>query len=156
MAKVYPQTPTFASSLTSKRETFTIWMKSLMFQGNGCTVFDSNGEIVYRIDNYNEKCCDEVHLMNLRGKVLFSIRQKKLQVFGRWEGYKWGDSRMKKERPLFQVRKYCRLLSKEIICRVILGRDKAKARCYRIVGLAGKSAFKIIDDDGALAAEVKS
>ncbi|CAK9141870.1 unnamed protein product [Ilex paraguariensis] len=155
MAKVYPQTPACSSSyLTSKRETFTVWMKSLVFNGNGCTVFDSNGELVYRIDNYGEKCCHEVHLMNLRGEVLFSIRQQKLQIFGGWDGYKWSDSKMK-ERPWFQVRKYCKIFSKEIYCQVILGRDKAKSRCYRIVGLAGKAAFKIIDGHGAIVAEVR-
>lgn len=86
MARIYPQSPSSSSSssppsspssyMTSKRETFTVWMKSLVYHGNGCTVFDSNGEIVYRIDNYNTKCSREVHLMDLHGRVLFSIRQK--------------------------------------------------------------------------------
>ncbi|CAK9141869.1 unnamed protein product [Ilex paraguariensis] len=155
MAKVYPQTPTCSYSyLTSKRETFTVWMKSLIFNGNGCTVFDSKGELVYRIDSYGEKCSNEVHLMNLRGKVLFSIRQKKLHMFGGWAGYKWSDSKMM-ERPWFQVGKYCKIFSKEMTFHVILEPDKANSRCYRIVGLAGKAAFKIIDGHGAIIAEVK-
>ncbi|GFS29545.1 LURP-one-like protein [Actinidia rufa] len=76
--KVYPQAqmPTCSSYMTSKKETFTIWMKSLVLHGNGCTVFDSNGEIIYRIDNYDKKNSDEVYLMDLRGKVLFSIQRK--------------------------------------------------------------------------------
>ncbi|CAN6579176.1 unnamed protein product [Malus baccata var. baccata] len=34
--------------------TFTLWMKSLVMQGNGCTAFDANGQVVYRIDNYDD------------------------------------------------------------------------------------------------------
>lgn len=81
MSKVYPKTPSpssssSSSSMTSKRETFTVWMKSLVLHGSGCTVFDTNGEIVYRIDNYEKNRSNEVYLMDLKGNVLFSIRRK--------------------------------------------------------------------------------
>lgn len=78
MAKVHPQAPLASSSYftASKQETFTIWMKSLVLDGNGCTVFDSKGEIVYRVDNYNSKCRDEVYLMDFKGKVLYTILRK--------------------------------------------------------------------------------
>lgn len=51
-------------------------MKSLILSSNGCTVFDSNGQIVYRVDNYDHKCSDEVYLMDFRGQVLFTILKK--------------------------------------------------------------------------------
>ncbi|KAK7860014.1 protein lurp-one-related 4 [Quercus suber] len=54
------------SYITSKREAFTIWMKSLVMQGNGCTVFNENGEIVYRIDNYDKKCSNKLNLESPR------------------------------------------------------------------------------------------
>lgn len=80
MAEVHVPTSNIVASssfstsyMTSKREEFTIWMKSLVLQGNGCTVFNENGEIVYRIDNYDKKCNNEVHLMDLGGNVLFTI-----------------------------------------------------------------------------------
>jgi hypothetical protein len=76
MAKVYPQVPSFSPHMTSKRESFTVWMKSLVYQTNGCTVYNTNGDIVYRVDNYDKKGSNEVHLMDLRGKVLFTIRRK--------------------------------------------------------------------------------
>ncbi|KAF8379480.1 hypothetical protein HHK36_028915 [Tetracentron sinense] len=158
MAKVHPCTSCSSLSssyLTSRRETFTIWMKSLVMHGNGCTVFDSNGEIVYRIDNYHSKCSSEVYLMDLRGKVLFTIRRKKLHVFGRWEGYKSNDSRVKKEKPWFQVRKHCKILKGDSPCEVTVGCDKAQASCYTIERLDGKSSCKIVDDAGRLVAEVK-
>ncbi|PSS04160.1 Protein LURP-one-related like [Actinidia chinensis var. chinensis] len=156
MAKIHPQTqriPTCSSSyMTSEKESFTIWMKSLVFHGNGCTVFDSNGEIVYRIDNYNTKSSNEVYLMDLQGKVLFSIRRKKLSIFGHWDIYRWSGSQMKK---WFQARKNCNILGGDMACQVILGRDKAKSIGYRILGLTGKLEFKITDNRGELVAEVK-
>jgi len=80
MAKVYPQILTSPQThcFTSKRETYTLWLKSLVFHSNGCTVYDSNGDIVYRVDNYDRKGRREVNLMDLRGKVLCTI--KKVQI----------------------------------------------------------------------------
>jgi uncharacterized protein YxjI len=79
MAKVYPQIPSTCSPhITSERETFTIWMKSLVCHTNGCTVYNTNGDIVYRVENYDKKGSKEVHLMDLRGKVLSTIRRKVL------------------------------------------------------------------------------
>lgn len=82
MAKVHPLTSNIidsspsASSSSTKRETLTVWMKSLVMQGNGCTAYNENGQIVYRIDNYDQKDSNEVYLMDLRGKVLFTILRK--------------------------------------------------------------------------------
>ncbi|KAF5460691.1 hypothetical protein F2P56_020541 [Juglans regia] len=152
--------PSIPSYMTSKlgHETFTIWMKSLLFHTYGCTVFNSKGEIVYRVDNYGTKCSREVHLMDLRGRVLFTIcRNKKLQVFGGWNGYRWSSSSgiNKEEKPWFQVKKYCRLMlmagDHDVACRITAGYDK-----YLIVRLAGKSAFRIVGVDGEIVAEAKA
>ena len=62
MVKIHPDRKTLATGeetsspyLTTEKESFTIWMKSLVFNTNGCTVFDSKGNIIYRVDNYNSK-----------------------------------------------------------------------------------------------------
>ncbi|XP_009785545.1 protein LURP-one-related 11-like [Nicotiana tabacum] len=163
MARVYPQTSTSSSSfsstnpyITMRRETFTLWMKSLVYHGNGCTVFDSKGNIIYRIDNYNRKCSKEVYLMDLQGKVLFSIRQKKLQVFGHWNGYKWSNDNLI-EIPWFQVKKNGYVLWGDYLNYdvTLLGFDEAETSCYKIVGLQGKSEFKIVSRVNKLIAEVK-
>ena len=78
MAKVHPKA-LYSSSychFTSRQETFTIWMKSLVLDGKGCTVYDSDGQIVYRVDNYNHKRGEDVHLMDLKGNTLFTILRK--------------------------------------------------------------------------------
>lgn len=81
MAKIHPLPlpPTeldqsSSCSSSSKPSTFTVWMKSLVMQANGCTVYNENGEIVYRVDNYDKKGSSEVYLMDLKGRVLFTIR----------------------------------------------------------------------------------
>ncbi|KAL2547526.1 Protein LURP-one-related 11 [Forsythia ovata] len=159
MAKIHPQTSVKGSDhLTSERETFTIWMKSLVFHGNGCTVFNSKGEVVFRVDNYQTRHSSEVFLMDINGVVLFSMKRKKLQMFGCWEGYKWIDSKLNKERPGFQVRSNCNIFrrNRHKNCHVTLGCEKTTGRrnSYKITGLEGKSTFKIIDNAGHLLAEV--
>lgn len=78
MAKVHPQLITSCSTSSSPedREKYTVWMKSLVLNSNGCTIYDSNGNIVYRIDNYDTKCSSQVYLMDLKGKVLSTLLRK--------------------------------------------------------------------------------
>ena len=82
MGKVHPQALNSYTTcnFTCKQETFTLWMKSLVLNGKGCTVFDSNGQIAYRVDNYNCKHRDEVHLMDQNGDILFTML-KKVRIF---------------------------------------------------------------------------
>ncbi|XP_059287167.1 protein LURP-one-related 4-like [Lycium ferocissimum] len=159
MARIYPQTSSSSCSsysststyVTTKREIFTLWMKSLVFHGNGCAVFDSKGQLVYRIDNYNKKCSKQVHLMDLHGTVLFSLLKKKSSLFGHWNGYK-----MDEEIPCFQVRKNGNLLTGDLNYDVIFGCDNiADTNSYKIVALPGKLGFKIVNKENRLIAEVK-
>ncbi|OIT23595.1 PREDICTED: protein LURP-one-related 11-like [Nicotiana attenuata] len=162
MAKICPElllqqssssSPSFSSSpyVTSIRETFTIWMKSLVFHGNGCTVFNSKGDIVFRIDNYQESCRDEVCLMDLKGHVLFSIKREKLRVFGRWNGYGCGGI---KGRPLFQVRRNVMFSREDVICNVGCDENVGNS-CYTIQQLDKNLSFKVTNNAGQVVAEVK-
>lgn len=74
MAKVHPQV--LYNLTSSKQEVFTLWMKSLILSSNGCAVFDSKGRIVYRVDNYSNKCINQVYVMDATGKVVFTIVKK--------------------------------------------------------------------------------
>ncbi|KAH6755034.1 hypothetical protein C2S52_010217 [Perilla frutescens var. hirtella] len=155
MAKIHPNRSSVSSSnsslSSSERETFTVWMKSLVCHGNGCAVFNSRGEVVFRVDNYQQKCSRKVFLMDSTGETLFSIYRKKLRIFGCWEGFKW--SKGDEEKPWFQVRRDYTMFSREISCRVILKHEENNTSFCRIKGLEGKSAFKIIDFSGQLLAE---
>ncbi|KAJ0843680.1 putative tubby-like protein [Helianthus annuus] len=77
MAKIHPGKPaSSSSSCSTERETYTIWMKSLVLNSNGYTAYDSSGEVVFRIDNYDTKCRSEVYLMDLRGNIVCTILRK--------------------------------------------------------------------------------
>lgn len=67
--------------LTTEKESFTIWMSSLVFHTKGCTVFYSKGNLIYRVDNYSSNSCSEVYLMDLYGEVLFTLRQKVIKLY---------------------------------------------------------------------------
>ncbi|KAM0901498.1 hypothetical protein ACQ4PT_019947 [Festuca glaucescens] len=73
-----------AGHTSEQREVFTIWMKSLVLNGSGCTVFDSDGRIVYWVDNYSSSHSVDICLMDIMGSVVLQV----LKRFGRWDGYK--------------------------------------------------------------------
>ncbi|RZC85904.1 hypothetical protein C5167_026574 [Papaver somniferum] len=104
--------------------------------------------------NYDNKNCNEVCLMDLKGKVLFTILKKKLRLFGRWEGYKYGNS-SKGNKPWFQVKKN---LNMEVDA-TVKESDETGANCYRMERLKGSSsklACKIMDvRTGRVIAELK-
>ncbi|WOG90257.1 hypothetical protein DCAR_0209500 [Daucus carota subsp. sativus] len=133
MAKVYPCTPSSSSCSSSK--TYTIWMKSLVANGNGFTVYDSCGRVVYRIDNYSNKSCRQVYLMDLHGNVLFSMFQKN-------------------EKPFFEVKNCSKFLKRrETEYHVKMGSDSCSF--YKIKGTEGKCDFNITDQQGRVVAEAK-
>ncbi|KAG9459783.1 hypothetical protein H6P81_004291 [Aristolochia fimbriata] len=135
--------PSTSSCMTSGRESFTIWMKSLVFNGRGCTVFDSRGEIVYRIDNYNQKHGDTVFLMDLRG---------------RYKCEEGSTSTTTKEKPSFTVTGRPRWVlnrSGSPCCNATVRWDDQNQISSRYKIEAFKSGFKIVDPKGGLVAEVK-
>ncbi|KAH6777592.1 hypothetical protein C2S51_008904 [Perilla frutescens var. frutescens] len=153
MAKIHPHPSMNTCSSSGTTETFTVWMKSLVFHGNGCTVFNSKGDVAFRVDNYQQKCSRKVFLMDSTGNLLFSLNRKKLGMFGCWEGFKWIDSDVRMKRPLFQVRRNRAILSKDNSCQVILGCDKNIKNYYKIIGFEGKSSLKITNFSGKVLAE---
>ncbi|PIN19584.1 hypothetical protein CDL12_07726 [Handroanthus impetiginosus] len=158
MAKVHPRTSRVTTSCqysSSEREIFTVWMKSLVINGNGYAVFNSKGEVVFRVDNYQTRHSSEVLLMNFNGDVLFSIKRKKLLVFRSWEVHKVINSEFNEEGEWFKVKRKCSLFGRDISCDVILGcNNKRRESCYKIVGLEGKSTLKIMDNEGRVLAEM--
>ena len=78
MAKTHPDllpsSPLYSRS--EERETYTVWMKFLIFNSHGCTIFDSCGNTVYRIDNYDTKCGNQVFSIDLKGEVLTTFLKK--------------------------------------------------------------------------------
>ncbi|GJN07899.1 hypothetical protein PR202_ga25772 [Eleusine coracana subsp. coracana] len=134
-----------------QREVFTIWMKSLVLHGSGCTVYDSAGSIVYRVDNYGARRAADVCLMDLAGNVVLQILKKKLGFGRRWNGYTCD----KKERQpwLKVVRAWAWRGPSCCTCELIRGNTTYKMDDGRI---APARSARIVDGATGLAvAEVK-
>ncbi|XP_047966600.1 protein LURP-one-related 3-like [Salvia hispanica] len=160
MAKVYPKRSMIEGCSddegysSSTREIFTVWMKSLVINGNGCTVFNSQGDVVFRVDNYQTKSTTETLLMNLHGQVLFSIRRKKLVFFKWWEGRKWNNSKVDRDGTWFKVKKKWKVFASQFVsCHVVL-RCNNVTIMLKILGFQRKLMFKIMDNEGRVLAEV--
>ncbi|KAI4377029.1 hypothetical protein MLD38_014724 [Melastoma candidum] len=157
MPRVIPEEPFSVAPRTAAetREIFTVWMKSLIMNGRGCTVFDSNGGIIYRVDNYECGRRSEVVVMNCRGDVVLTLLKKKLSLVESWEGY--GSGNLVQSRPVFQVRKPLRLTKGEIPydIRVQAIGNNGTGR-YIMEGIGtGKYSCRISKDTGELIAEAK-
>ncbi|CAO2840338.1 unnamed protein product [Amaranthus hypochondriacus] len=150
-----PHPSSSSSTSNTHGEIFTIWMKSLILGGKGCTVFDSKGQVVYRVDNYSSKCCDQVYLMDSKGHVILTILRKKFRLLARWDGYR--DDKKKGASWWFQVRKSWKIPKMPLNCEVVVNlyHDK-KSPAFKIVkGKSELTSCKIVDRLGGLIAEVK-
>ncbi|XP_054780040.1 protein LURP-one-related 11-like [Prosopis cineraria] len=132
-------------------------MKSLILNGNGCTVFNSQGQIAYRVDNYDIRCAHEVFLMDPKGNVLFTILRKRHKFTRVWEGYRYNNDQ---KEPNFRVRSSklgCRVQREGLTTyEVMLGLDKNQPYSHTIESSTGKSSFcKISDQFGGLVAWLK-
>ncbi|XP_025819327.1 protein LURP-one-related 11-like isoform X1 [Panicum hallii] len=88
MAKVKPLPEAAAASSPSaspsqqqgeqKPAVYTVWMKSLVFNGNGCTVYGADGCVAYRVDNYGCRGGREVFFMDRAGNNLIRIQRKEM------------------------------------------------------------------------------
>ncbi|XP_043710632.1 protein LURP-one-related 5-like [Telopea speciosissima] len=80
---------------TSSPARLTLWRQSLLFNGNGYTVYDDlGGSLVFRVDNYACNRKQEMFLMDFAGHVLFTIcrrsRCHRKVILEGWEAFK-GD-----------------------------------------------------------------
>lgn len=79
MTKVYPNIASEVQRPDSGRcepKVLTVWKKSLLFNCTGFTVFDTKGNLVFRVDNYVAGNKGEIVLMDAAGKPLLTIRRK--------------------------------------------------------------------------------
>ncbi|KAG0466676.1 hypothetical protein HPP92_018256 [Vanilla planifolia] len=59
----------------------TVWQKSLLFHGNGYTVYnDADGRMVFRVENYAQDWRQEAALMDFSGNVLLTIRRRRSKL----------------------------------------------------------------------------
>ena len=153
MAKVKPLPEAAAAAASSpssqqgeqKPAVYTVWMKSLVFSGNGCTVYGADGRVAFRVDNYGCRGGREVFFMDRDGKTLIRIQRKSFGVFKRWEARRYFDGG-EEERPWFTLHK-----ARKGGAAVTM---HGGGRTYTVEGCSRKSDYKISGADGAIVAAI--
>lgn len=90
----------------SEKEThLTVCKTSLFFTGDGFTVYDCSGQLLFRVDSYGPEWRDkdEVVLMDASGRCLLTVRRKRPSLHNRWEGH-LGEGK-DGSKPIFSVRR---------------------------------------------------
>lgn len=169
MTKVYPNAN--ASSGTSaavpkplpdhgnSSVVLTVWKKSLLFNCNGFTVFDNQGNLVFRVDNYNAGTMGEIILMDASGNSLLTIRRKRLSLSDSWLVFN-GETAV---HPLFSVKKNVNLLNSKSLAQVTSLNDQGKSVTvspkkkvvYEIEGSYAQRCCAVYDYKRGRVAEIK-
>ncbi|EMS66712.1 Protein LURP-one-related 11 [Triticum urartu] len=154
MTKIQPL-PSSPCSISSSgdhqqgRQAYTLWMKSLVFNGNGCAVYGPDGAVAFRVDNYGCRGGREVLFMDRAGNALIRIRRKGFGMFRRWEvcrcAHDGGEG--DEATPWFSVRRA------EKGGAAAAMHDGA-GTCYTMDGCSRKPEYRICDVDGTVVAEV--
>ncbi|TKW18684.1 hypothetical protein SEVIR_5G447300v4 [Setaria viridis] len=130
-----------------KQAAYTVWMKSLVFSGNGCTVYGADGGVAFRVDNYGCRGGREVVFMDRAGKTLIRIQRKRFGMFRRWEACRYfdaGEGFGEETKPWFTVEK-----ARSGGAAVTM---HGSGRTYTIDGCSRKADYKITDDGAVVAA----
>ncbi|GLJ10817.1 hypothetical protein SUGI_0135690 [Cryptomeria japonica] len=136
-----------------KSTTFTVWKKSLIFNGKGFTVFDSAGNLAFRVDNYASNAKSEILLMDDVGNVLITLLRKRWNLHRRWDGFR-GDT-VQREKPIFTVTKSS-FFSNKIRANVFLDFARQIKRCdYQMEGWSCKSSCTIFSASRDIIAQFK-
>ncbi|KAI7743272.1 hypothetical protein M8C21_030218 [Ambrosia artemisiifolia] len=158
MTKVYPnavvpqcQQP-LSTTVAATRSplVLTVWKKSLLFNCHGFTVYDSNGDLVYRVDNYAAGSKAEIVLMDASGRSLLTIRRKRLTLLDNWMVYD-GET---VANPRFTVTKHVNILNTKSIAHVSITGSKTKKPIYEIEGSYTQRCCVVYDDKRRRVAEI--
>ncbi|KAK9102025.1 hypothetical protein Sjap_019279 [Stephania japonica] len=83
----------------------TVQKTSLFFPGDGFSVYNCQGKVVFRVDSYgpDARFKDELVLMDAIGNCLLTVRRKRPSLHQRWEGFL--GERSEGQKALFSVRR---------------------------------------------------
>eukprot|EP01018_Ginkgo_biloba_P039553 Gb_09868 [translate_table: standard] len=133
--------------------TLTVWKKSLLFCGDGFTVFDSSGNLVFRVDTYGPNVTDDLTLMDGGGEALLTLCRKIPSLHSRWEGF-LGD-KLDGQKPLFTVRRSS-ILPTNASVEVFVNSNICCRNCdYQIEGSFAQRCCTIYTASRRAVAEVK-
>ncbi|KAK9079614.1 hypothetical protein SSX86_001287 [Deinandra increscens subsp. villosa] len=135
----------------------TVWRKSLCVGCNGFTVINSDGELVYRVDNYGaHRKQDQVVLMDASGKPIFTVsRSKKLKMVDDWLVFE-GEISSKNQKPICRATKDVNILWPKVkrLARVYKAPYDTK-NMYMIEGSYMNRSCKVVDESRNVVAEIR-
>ncbi|KAF8648681.1 hypothetical protein HU200_064730 [Digitaria exilis] len=142
------------------KQVYTVWMKSLVFNGHGCTIYGQDGRVAYRVDNYACHRRREVYVMDSGGKTMIKLLKKNFGVFKAWEGYSYcnGPAGLEQEdsKPWFSVQKSHKILKKEgAYSNCAMVTICMSGEVYKIDAVPHKSEYRISDPNGEVVAKMQ-
>ncbi|PIA59725.1 hypothetical protein AQUCO_00400551v1 [Aquilegia coerulea] len=174
MSRIYPARNTSSDSDSINEidlddispRVLTVWKRSSMsFQGtHGFTVFNGEGKLVFRVDNYSKKSrclMGGIVLMDGAGKAILTLKPQILSMQYQWKGYK-GDATSKRSwrsnTPLFSMRRKSMLQRNNNEAEVFMGGSKnhegSSLADYRIEGSFRRRSCSIIGPRGEVVAVI--
>ncbi|MBA0794357.1 hypothetical protein Gohar_018691 [Gossypium harknessii] len=137
----------------------TVWRKSLLISCHGFTVIDSNGSLVYRVDNYMGGRTKELVLMDGKGNSILTMRRcKNLRLVDTWVIYggEVGDH-CTSEKPIFYVKKCINILhtNKSNVLAYVYRPPSDKRHAYTIEGSYSHRSCKVVNEKKRVVAEIK-
>ena len=145
----------------------TVWRKSLLFNCDGFTVYDANGDLAFRVDCYaaSRRRHAEVVLMDAAGAPLLTVRRKRLSLAERWHVYH-GDAAASSSRPpVLSVRRHVggglrgasgggKTLA-HVVAAASSSADAGGGEAFVVEGSYGRRACAVRDARGDVVAEVR-
>lgn len=140
--------------------TFTVWKRSLFLNGKGFTVFDSSGNLVFRVDDYSCQAKHKLSLMDATGNILLTMRHKRRLSFNqRWDAFS-GDGHGSGKPAFTVITSVLTLFSSKPSARVVISPIKGhntKVCHYHMKGYLGKPAspFTLFRGSGEIVAQAR-
>ncbi|XP_076895981.1 protein LURP-one-related 8-like [Bidens hawaiensis] len=154
--RFFGETETSTTSRNINPVVLTVWKKSLLFSCDGFTVYNSNGNLVFRVDNYAGSNKSEVVLMDASGRSLLTLRRKKARITDSWLAYD-GETTANHR---FSVTKHVNFMNAKSIAHVSTkggspNNGNKKNVAYEIEGSYSQRCCVVYDDKLRRVAEIK-
>ncbi|KAI3855180.1 hypothetical protein MKW92_014848 [Papaver armeniacum] len=140
------------NSVFEEETQLTVRKTSLFSPGDGFSVYDCKGEVVFRVDSYghNGHEQDELVLMDASGKCLLSVRRKRPSLHHRWEGYV--GERSDGQKPIFSVKRSSIIGKSSVTVEVYNHHDHVEE--YQVDGSFSQRCCTFYDTSSVMSKEV--
>jgi uncharacterized protein YxjI len=126
----------------------TVLRTSMFFAGDGFTVYNSTGDVVFRVESYGGDN-NEIVLMDATGRCLLTVRRKVMSLHQRWEGF--AGERFEGGKPVFSVRRSS-MIGRSSTTVEFYGDSEEE---YQIEGSFGHRDCRIVNMNKVVVGEIK-